>query len=306
MLLPWQECPRNRLNLRIKTLIFMKKVWILWLGMGLIVSCTNVRESKEYKELQEQRDSLLMLAADADAEAAEMMSVISEVEANFERIREAEKYISTESAKDGEMSQDTKTRVSDNFKMINEILQRNKAQLEELNRKYSGSTRELTSLKNTISRLNRELQESTGRLSELQRELALKDEQIAQLSQDISSLAIEAEQQSAMIQEQDRTLNTAYYVFGTQKELKDQKILSGGFLQATRVLQDTFNKEYFLTIDIREVTEIPLYSSKGKLWSTHPEGTYEFLKGEDGNLTLQITDTQRFWSLTKYLIIEVG
>ena len=283
----------------------MKREWILLVVMGLIVSCTNVKESKEYKELQAQRDSLLMQTAGADSETAEMMSVISDVEANFERIREAEKYISTQSSQEGEMSQNTKDRVSENFKMINEILQRNKAQLEELNKKYSGSTREMTSLKNTISRLNREMQESTGRLSELQAELALKDEQIAQLSQDITSLALETEQQSAMIREQDRTLNTAYYVFGTARELKDQKILSGGFLQATRVMQDTFNKEYFLTIDIREVTEIPIFTPRAKIWSNHPEGTYEFVKGDDENLTLTITDTQRFWSLTKYLIIEV-
>src|SRR5690554_6198242 len=283
----------------------MKREWILLMVMGLIVSCTNVRESKEYKELQAQRDSLLVHATDADSETAEMMSVISEVEANFERIREAEKYISTQSSQKGEMSQNTKDRVSENFKMINEILQRNKAQLEELNKKYSGSTREMTSLKNTISRLNREMQESTGRLAELQAELALKDEQIAQLSQDINSLAIETEQQSVTIREQDRTLNTAYYVFGTARELKDQKILSGGFLQATRVMQDTFNKQYFLTIDIREVTEIPIFTPRAKIWSNHPEGTYEFVKGDDENLTLTITDTQRFWSLTKYLIIEV-
>lgn len=284
----------------------MKKVWILFLVMGLIVSCTNVKESKEYKDLQAQRDSLLMQSADADGEAAEMMSVISEVEANFERIREAEKYISTQSAQSGEMNKDTKDRVNENFSMINEILKRNKAQLEALNKKYSSSNTELASLKNTISRLNREMQESTGRLAELQKELALKDEQIALLSQDITSLALETEQQYAVIQEQDKSLHTAYYVFGTANELKDQKILSGGFLQATRVMQDTFNKDYFLQIDIREVTEIPLYSAKGKLWSTHPEGTYEFVKGSDGNLVFQITDTQRFWSLTKYLIIEVS
>jgi DNA repair exonuclease SbcCD ATPase subunit len=279
---------------------------MLWVAIGLIVSCTNVKESKEYKALEAQRDSLMMVTVDAESEAIEMMSVISEVEANFERIREAEKYISTQSAKEGEMSQDTRTRVTENFKMINDILQRNKTQLQELNRKYSGSTKEVASLKNTITRLNREMEESAGRLAEMQKELAAKDEKIAQLSQDITSLAIEAEQQSVTIQEQDRSLNRAYYVFGTQKELKDQKILSGGFLKATRVLQDTFNKEYFLTIDIREVTEIPLYAKKAKLWSTHPEGTYEFVTLEDGNLLFQVTDTQRFWSLTKYLIIEVS
>ena len=283
----------------------MKNLWILLL-VGLVVSCTNVRESKEYKELQAQRDSLLMISSGTDGEVADMMSVISEVEANFEKIREAEKYISTQSAKQGEMSQDTKQRVNDNFNMINEILQRNKQQLEELNRKYSSSNKEVTAMKNTISRLNQEMQESASRLAALQTELAVKDEQIAQLSQDITSLAVEAEQQSATIREQEKTLNTAFYVFGTMTELRDQKILSGGFLRSTRVLQDTFNKDYFLQIDIREVTEIPLFEKSGKLWSIHPDGTYEFVKGDDNNLTFRITDTQRFWSLTKYLIIEVG
>ncbi|MDD3910072.1 MAG: hypothetical protein PHN86_08995, partial [Proteiniphilum sp.] len=82
----------------------IKKVLILFFVMGLIVSCTNVKESKEYKELQAQRDSLLMQSAGAEAEAVEMMAVISEVEANFAKIREAENYISTQSAQGGEMS----------------------------------------------------------------------------------------------------------------------------------------------------------------------------------------------------------
>lgn len=284
----------------------MKRLWIFVLGMGLIVSCTNVQESKEYKQLQAQRDSLLMQSAGTEAEASEMMAVISEVEANFAKIREAENYISTQSAQGGEMSQDTKDRVNDNFRMISEILQRNKEQLATLNKKQSGSTKEIAALKNTINRLNNEMRESTTRLADLQTQLSIKDEQIAQLSQDMSSLANEAEQQSATIREQDMSLHTAYYVFGTANELKDQKILSGGFLQQTRVLQDTFNKDYFLKIDVREVTEIPLYAPKGKVWSTHPEGTYQFVKGADGNLVFHITDTQRFWSLTKYLILEVN
>lgn len=284
----------------------MKKIGILFIVMGLIVSCTNVKESKEYKALQAQRDSLMQKSATTEAESAEMLAVISEVEDNFAKIREAEKYISTQSTQGQEMNQSTRDKVNDNFKMISDILKKNKAQLDELNRKYNGSNKEIASLKNTIDRLNDEMKESSSRLVELQAQLARKDEQIVQLSQDITSMAVEAEQQSTTIREQDKTLNTAYYVFGTSNELKDQKILSGGFLQQTRVMKDTFNKDYFLKIDIREVKEIPLYATKGKLWSTHPDGTYEFVKGSDGNLTFQITDTQRFWSLTKYLIIEVN
>lgn len=283
----------------------MKKNWILFLALGLAISCTNVKETKEYKELQAQKDSLMRQSASSDAEVNEMMSVISEVEANFDRIREAEKYITTQSVQGGEMNKDTKDRVNDNFKMIDEILKKNKAQLADLNKKYSSSNKQVATLKNTIDRLNREMQESSNRIVDLQNQLAQKNEQIAQLSNDVTALATEAEQQSVTIKEQDKSLHTAYYVFGTANELKEQKILSGGFLQATRVMQDTFNKEYFLQIDIREVNQIPLYMKKAKLWSTHPDGTYEFVKDGNDNLVLHITDSQRFWSLTKYLIVEV-
>ncbi len=287
----------------------MKKVLILFLGLGVLFSCTNtgkkVTESDEYQRLQAERDSLLNLSRTSDAEAEEMMAVISEVEANFDRIREAERYISTQSAQGGEMSQSTKQRVNDNFRMIQEILQKNKAQLAELNKKYAGSNKQVASLQNTIDRLNKEMQESSARIVQLQNELSSRDATIAQLSSDVSDLAQVTEEQSATIRQQDRSLNTAYYVFGTASELKEQKILSGGFLQSTKVMQDTFNKDYFLQIDIRNVTEIPLYAPKAKLWSTHPDGTYEFLKGANNQLTFHITDTQRFWSLTKYLIIEV-
>ncbi len=286
----------------------MKKVFILFLGLGVMFSCVNekkIRESDEFKRLQSERDSLLNASQSTDAEAMEMMAVISEVEQNFDRIREAEKYISTQSAKGGEMSQSTKARVNDNFRMIQEILQKNKAQLAELNKKYAGSNKQVAALQNTIERLNKEMQESSQRIVVLQDELSRRDQTIAQLSSDITDLAQVAEDQSTTIKEQDRSLHTAYYVFGTSGELKEQKILSGGFLQSTKVMKDTFNKEYFLQIDIRQTTQIPLYAPKAKLWSTHPEGTYEFVKGNDKNLTFQITDTQRFWSLTKYLIIEV-
>lgn len=285
----------------------MKKLFILlFVSIGVLFSCTNVKESKEYKDLQAERDSLLMHGVSSDTEIAEMMAVIDDVEENFNQIREAEKYLAMQSAERGELSVNTKQRINDNFKMIDEILQKNKAQLAELNKKYSASTGQVGTLKKTIERLNQQMEESAQNISNLQKELSSRDETIAQLSTNLTELSDHLQEQTVTIREQEKSLNTAYYVFGTSRELKDQKILSGGFLQSTKVLDGTFNNDYFLKIDIREVTRIPLYDKKGKLWSTHPEGTYEFEKEDDGSLTFVITDTQRFWSLTKYLIIEVG
>ena len=133
------------------------------------------------------------------------------------------------------------------------------------------------------------------------------DEQIALLNEDVEQMTTESKSQSKVISEQDRALNTAYYCFGTAKELRDQKILTGGGLfSKSKVLEPGFNKDFFTRIDIREVLEIPLFDKKAKLRSTHPDGSYKFIEDADGNKTLQVTDVKEFWSIGKYLVIEVG
>ncbi len=283
----------------------MKKLLLLFITAGVLFSCTNVKESNEYRQLQKERDSLLMQVSTTNSDIEEMMSVIDDVEENFNQLREAEKYLAVQSADQGEMSTNTKKRINDNFKMVNEILQKNKEQLAALNKKYSSSTGQAVALRNTIERLNKEMEESASRINDLQTELSRRDATIAQLSTNVTELSDHLEEQSVTIREQEKSLNTANFVFGTMSELKAQKILSGGFLRTTKVLEDSFNQDYFIEIDIRETTRIPLYDKKAQLWSNHPDGTYEFEMGDDGNLTFVITDTQRFWSLTKYLVIEV-
>lgn len=283
----------------------MKKLLLLFISAGVFLACTNVKESNEYKQLKSERDSLLTETTSASQEIEEMMAVINDVEENFNQIREAEKYLAVQSAEQGELSANTKERINDNFKMINEVLQKNKAQLAELDKKYSASTSQTAALRKTIERLNREMEDRTSQISELQTELSRRDETIAELSSNVTVLSEHVEEQSVTIREQEKVLNTAHFVFGTMSELKAQKILSGGFLRTTRVLEDSFNQDYFIEIDIRKTTRIPLYDEDAKLWSNHPKGTYEFEKGADGNLTFVITDVIGFWSLTKHLIIEV-
>lgn len=287
----------------------MRKILTLCAGILLITSCSNNNRNnadaqQEIRQLQAQLDSLQAQSAIVESQAIEMMAIISEVEANFDRIREAERIISVQSLQSGEMSVDAVTRVNDNFRIIDQILQQNRTQLAELEQRAQGN--EAALLRNTVARLQRELEESTARLVQLQSELARRDAQIAQLAQDVTDLANEAEQQAITIREQERALNTAFFVFGTMHELRNNRILSGGFLQQTRVLQDTFNRELFIQIDIRQTVEIPLYARRARLWSNHPDGTYELVQGENRNLTLVITDSQRFWSLTRHLIVEVS
>ena len=119
--------------------------------------------------------------------------------------------------------------------------------------------------------------------------------------------AAENEAKARTVVQQDKALNAAWFVFGTKKELKDQHILSNtGLFRKGEVMQDAkMNKDYFTQIDIRTTKEIKLYSKAADLLTTHPAGSYALEKDNKGLLTLKITNPANFWSVSRYLVIQV-
>ena len=290
----------------------MKKLIVAVLCMCALASC-DVKQSKEYKALKAEQDSLLQASTSAQTEMAEMMEIINEVEENFNQIKETEKYLTVESKIDGQLSADKKSRIKADLTMIKEIMEKNKDALTKLNQRVKNSSGEVAGLKKTIERLNAELTERAKTVVELQSALEKRDAQIAELESslqalkgDVEALATQTTEQANVLKDQDALLNTAYYMFGTSKELKDAKVISGGFLRSTKILTDGVEKSKFIAVDIREVQEISVYAKKAKLLSDHPEDSYAFGQDENDNIVVKILDYNRFWSLTKFLIVEVG
>ena len=290
----------------------MKKLLLACTCATLLVSCGQ--NSAEYKKLKAENDSLKIENTKATSEMNEILSTLNDVEADIQSIRDAENYLNLQQQTGGEFSKSNREQIKQNMQLISETLKKNKETISQLEDKLKKSGIQSAALRKTISRLSSELDQKATMIVALQEDLAKKnvriqelDEMVSSLNEDVENLATTAAAQSEKLNEQDKALNTAYYCFGTAKELKDQKILSGGGLfSKSTVLQSGFNKDYFISVDVREVKVIPLFAAKAKLKSNHPEGSYEFVKDEDGNLTLNITDPKTFWSLGKYLVIEVG
>ena len=290
----------------------MKYVLVVCVCAALLASCGQ--PSAEYKRLQAENDSLRIENTKNTEELNEMLSTLNDIEADFQSIRDAENYLTIQQQTGGELNQSRREQIKQNMQLISETLKKNKEQISQLEAKLKKSGIQSAALRKTIDRLSSELDQKATMIVALQEDLAKKniriqelDEMVTALNEDVEELATTTAAQSAKLSEQDKALHTAYYCFGTSKELKEQKILSGGGLfSKSKVLQSGFNKDYFISIDIREVKEIPLFASKAKLKSNHPEGSYEFVEDEDRNLTLKINDEKAFWSLGKYLVIEVG
>ena len=99
-------------------------------------------------------------------------------------------------------------------------------------------------------------------------------------------------------------LNTCYYVIGSKKELKANKIIETGFLRKTKIMERDYEMSYFTKADKRTLSVIPLHSKKAEVMSKHPAGSYEIVDN-GGSKTLRIINSTKFWELSNYLIVKI-
>ena len=286
----------------------MKKILLFSVCVALLSSCGNMGKNDAMKS---QNDSLSQVLAQRDAELNGIMEAFNEIQDGFRMINEAESRVDLETGVVEGRSNVQK--IKDDICFIMEKLDANRKRIAELEEQLKNSRYASSQLKNTIANLNKELLAKTQQIETLQAELASKNIRIAELddalvglTQHVNDLVAENKAQSATVATQDKALNAAWFVFGTSSELKEQKIVSKKFLQKKKVLEsDDFNKEYFTQIDIRTDKQIMLYSPEAELLTSHPVGSYEFQKNEKGQLALLITNPNKFWSVSRYLVIEV-
>ena len=284
----------------------MKKL-LLFSGILVLILASCGKNSAEYKALKAQNDSLMVANAQHSADLDEIVSLMNEVEDNFASIKNAENYLNVQSNTPGELAPSVKDKVRADMQFVMETLSKNKEKISELEKKLQGSAVQSKQLQLTLNNLRAQLDEKTAALVALNKELESKDQKISELSDNITALSKDvqdlktySDSQQQTIDSQTRELNTVFYCYGTSKELKDQGILKNGQLGAN------FNKNYFIKEkDLNTLQVIQLYAKKGTLVSKHPSGSYEFAKTANGQVELRILDPKNFWSLTKYLVVQV-
>ena len=283
----------------------MKKLLFLALGLTIIafMGCKDDHKAADVAGFS-QNDSLQKIIAQKDNEINDIMETFNQIEAGFKEINEAENRVSL--MKDGEGAS-RRQQLVENVQFISSTMKENRALIDKLRRQLRESSVKSDNLKKTIDNLVAELEEKDNQLQQLRAELDAKNIHISELDQTISSLnsnvsdlKTESSQKSATIQAQDKQLNTAWFVFGTKKELKEQHIMENG-----KVLQSNFNKNYFAKIDIRIDKEIKFYSKSARILTMHPSGSYTLTPDVNKQYVLRINNPQIFWSTSKYLVILV-
>ena len=282
----------------------MKKILCLALCATILTSCDFY--TKREKELTAQNAALNTELATQNAALESALKTITDIQEGFRVINEAEGRVAIQTQ--GSESMTDAERIREDVLFIQQKMEENRKQIAALEKQLKASGIETANLRKMIKGLQQDLEAKVEDIVALKSELAEKNIRIAELDNavkvlvdDVNTLQQVTDAQQDVIEQQVEQLNRAWYVYGTAKELKEQNILRGG-----EVMSSTdFNKGYFTEIDVRVDRVFPLYAKHARLLTVHPEGSYEFTKGADKQLTLKVLDFEAFWSVSRYMIVQV-
>jgi septal ring factor EnvC (AmiA/AmiB activator) len=283
----------------------MKKIMLAALIAVTITACDN--RQAEIDQANRQKDSLASIINERDSSLNEFLTSFNDIERNLDSIARKQNAIDMNIDKQGELQKSSKDRINDNITAINKLMNENREKIADLNRKLKNAGGKAAHFEKMIQTLNEQLAQKDRELTELNEKLNSLNDQVAKLQTSVDTLTTANMSQHQKIEEQTTSLHTAYYVVGKTKELRDKKVIdrTGGLLGIgkTSHLASTIDNKNFTKIDYVQVNTIPIDSKGAKIITTHPSDSYTLNKDKDKVVSINITNPDRFWSASKYLVI---
>jgi uncharacterized coiled-coil protein SlyX len=284
----------------------MKNYLVIGAVAIMFASCNQ----KELDQANQSNDSLLLVANQQNAEINEFLSSFNELEANIDSVAKRQHVITLTTSQQGDLAPTQEERINAEILAINSMMDENRKKLAELNRKLKNSNSANATLQKTIATLNNQLAQKDIELNDLNAKLAALNAQVAQLQVAVTDLSNTNAAQTQTINNDTKTMHTAYYVVGKSKDLATAKIIDrdGGLLgigKTSKLNADIDNSKY-TQIDYTVTTTIAINGKDVSLITTHPSDTYTLEKdAKDKNMVtnLVITNPEKFWSASKYLVI---
>lgn len=253
-------------------------------------------------------DSLATVRAEKDSLAA----LMTEVSDGMNEIMDMQQLL-TASNLDIESS-NRKNEIRNNIAAIKSAISDRMARLRQLEDRLRQSVTYTDEMKHSIESLKKQLTKQQGIIEDLTSKLAAANVTITHLNTSVDSLKtvnknvteekVKAQEESTRLTAEVNNLNECYYVVGTKKELKQQKIIETGFLRKTKVMEGDYTKSYFTKADKRTLNSIALHSKKAQVMSKHPSGSYS-IEDAGGQKVLHILDPNKFWELSNYLVVKI-
>ncbi len=299
----------------------MKKIVIISLAFfavsSLSVSCKKGAEEKKVNTDSIENVELKGELASVNAEKDSLNTLMNDIADGMNQILDVQDVMNVSNL--GSETVDKKNHLRDQVVAIQEMVKDRQRRLNELEKRLTASGAYSDDLKKQVSTLKKQLQNQEKIINQLTAELQAANVKISKLNVRVDSLRTENTQVKSDLKTEKQnveaekarntsltnTMNECFYVIGSKKELKEQKIIETGFLRKTKVMEGDYTKSYFTKADKRTLTQINLHNKKAQVMSKHPAGSY-VIEEVGGQKVLRITNPTRFWELSNYLVVKVG
>lgn len=284
----------------------MKKYLLFIPVIMLAFACHDYKS--DIDKLQKDKVALEQQATYKDSSIMTFISQFNDIEKNISAIETKQANIS-DNSKSMELKGNQVARINANIKEINDLMMENKAKIAALTKNLKSSKIKVGEFEKMVASLNLQLVEKDKQLADLNSKLATLNSTVDKLNTNVVTLTAETTERQRVIEDQTGKLHTAYYTTGTFKELETKKVVNkeGGFLGLGREkkLKNNFDPSAFNTIDITKTSTIPLQAKDAEVLTNHPSDSYTIEhKGKEVS-NLQITDPEKFWKASKYLVVVV-
>lgn len=268
-------------------------------ALALLAACTqDPKESPQYQQLNEDAQRAQAQVAEKDSLINALFGTVNRISENLRTIRTKQGQLG--GADLGAEEAGMEERIMGDIQSIDALLAENRQLIERLRKQSKTSAANLAELERTVADLEQAMVEKDT-------EIATMKDQLASTNSSLATLIEMYRDKSMQAASQEQQLNAAWYAVGTQRELRDNGVLSkeggvAGIGGVNKLNTQDLATSYFTPIDLSTTTSIPVLAKKAKLVTSHPEGSYRF---ENGAEKLVITDPERFWSISKYLVVVV-
>jgi predicted nucleic acid-binding Zn-ribbon protein len=287
----------------------MKKILLVVPAFLIFVSCHNYQS--DIDKLQAEKTSLSDAAKYKDSTITSFISEVNEIESNLAQIEIKQKQSDLAVASSGsELKGNQAERIKENIKAIDALMKENKVRIAALNQKLKASGIKIADFEKMVANLNQQMEGKDKELAELNVKLASLNTRVDSLNTQVTGLTADNTEKTKVIDDQTMKLHTAYFTTGTAKELVDKKVLvkEGGFLGLgkSEKMMSNYDNSAFSQIDITKTSTIPIEAKDAKIVTTHPTDSYTIQHaGKDQISSLVITDPDKFWKTSKYLVVVV-
>ncbi|MGZ3862301.1 MAG: Cbp1 family collagen-binding glycoprotein adhesin [Bacteroidia bacterium] len=288
---------------------------IVTIFASFLISC-NRHETTTETDAQRYQRQEAALHSSRDSVEHVFAQTLDEINASLSGLQDKQELLAYNSSGNNEHRSMTKKEEIDNkIAVIRTVLEKNHERIEQLKSEvasYAGSKRKWKKELQKVESLMKEKEDEIASLRvELDKQTAAvaeRDKLIGDQNNKIAELTSSVQFAEGTSNKMERELYKGYYTAGTAKELRKNNVVQkeGGILGIgrTETLKPDFEKAGFTEIDTRQATGIVINGKKAKLITHHPIDSYELKKEDNDTEYLTIKNPDRFWSASRYLVVE--